>query len=150
MLELKDENIILGNKKEFAQFLGKNYSVVHATKSSFPKPNTKLNSVIEKEKNLYINWVDLPDPGSFTLKSFDIALNFIYSSTKKNTVFIYCDYAQSRSPTLLFVYLAKYTDLIPKDFFGAIDRFKEMYPQYHTPTGISQFVKKNWNELILL
>lgn len=124
MLLLTDENIILDNKLEYNKNKDKNYYVIHATSSSFPDSQKELNSVILKEKNLYINWVDLPDPGYFTLKSFEIALKFIYSSTKKNMVFIYCDYAQSRSPTLLLVYLAKYANLLPKDFYGAVDRFK--------------------------
>ena len=61
-----------------------------------------------------------------------------YKNNPKLKVFqneMYVDWVDLPDPTL------------PDDFHSAITKFKEIYSDYTTPSGISFFVKKNWSKL---
>jgi predicted protein tyrosine phosphatase len=65
-----------------------------------------------------------------------------YSENKN--MFLHCDWGQSRSPTLVMVFMAKILKVLPDSFFDALSEFKMLYPDYVTPSGISKFTKENW------
>jgi hypothetical protein len=146
-LELKHLNLLLVSRAELKSINLKNSSVVHATNTSYPDKNARLSEVTISLNDCYINWQDLHDEKAFTVESFQKAFDFIDEKRKGSLVIVYCDYAQSRSPSLFMAFLSKKTNFLPDNFYEAVDKFKELYPSYHYPTGISNFLKHNWLKL---
>jgi protein-tyrosine phosphatase len=151
--QIKNTNLYIGNKDDEKKIDKKTFVIVHACKSYFDKVEVnksfRSNDNIKEIKNeLYINWVDLPDANSFDLKSFTDTLSWMKEKYSANlNLFVHCDWGQSRSPTLVMVFMAKVLKVLPDNFFGALKEFKILYPDYITPTGISKFTKENWKKL---
>lgn len=151
--QLKNTNIFIGNKDDEKLIDKKSYVIVHACKSCFDKVDVNKGycsneNIKELEDELYINWVDLPDSNSFDLKTFNNTLLWMkenYSEDKN--MLVHCDWGQSRSPTLVMVFMAKVLKILPDTFFDALSQFKKLYPDYITPSGISKFTKENWEKI---
>jgi protein tyrosine phosphatase len=148
--QIKNTNIFIGNKDDEKKIDKKTFVIVHACKSYFDKieiaSGFRNNSNIKESKcELYINWVDLPDSKSFDLKTFNDALFWMKENNSEDkNMFVHCDWGQSRSPTLVMVFMAKVLKVLPDNFFDALEEFKILYPEYITPSGISKFTKENW------
>jgi len=147
------ENIYLGNKKDYEKIKNKTeWAFVHASKGFYDQavknPNIEMTSNFYiLENHFYTDWVDQENLNLFKKPSFIKAMDFVDSWKKEKDVLIHCDYGQSRSPSLVMLYLAKRTNLLENSFFSALEKFKQIYPDYFFPSGISRFIKDNWNEL---
>ena len=153
MFQVPNSSLYIGNKED-AKNLGhaSDYCIVHACKSFFDTventENFKNNPKLKVFQNeLYVDWVDLPDPNLFDILTFNEILDWIKQNSDSKKKFIHCDWGQSRSATLTMVYMAKILHILPDDFHVAITEFKQIYPDYIAPSGISFFVKKNWAKL---
>jgi protein tyrosine phosphatase len=151
--QIKNTNIFIGNKDDEKLIDKKKLVIVHACQSYFDKVKVNKyfgnNSNIKESKGeLYINWVDLPDSNNFDLNTFNNILHWMKEKYSENkNLFVHCDWGQSRSPTLVMVFMVKILRILPDNFFEALEKFKILYPDYITPTGISRFVKENWNNI---
>lgn len=62
---------------------------------------------------------------------------------------MHCNQGMSRSPTIAFLYLSKYTNIFSSGGFSvALDGFKKLYPAYAPANGVALFAKANWNEYV--
>ena len=151
MIQLFKTNLYIGSKLDFESLKDKNnWAFIHACKSYFDKLFLELKNnqrVVEYDNELYLNWVDLPEPETFQVQDFIQAMDFVDKNISYNKVLVHCDWGQSRSATLAMVYLSKRLKLLPQGFLEALSVFKSIYPNYQLPSGISKFVGQNWGNL---
>jgi hypothetical protein len=134
-----------------------NWDVVHACKEPYhrrllgysspgaPKNHPEYLFAI-RENRLFLNLVDAPNPAFISKLIIDTALDFIHSGLeKKHKVLVHCNLGESRSPGIGILYLAKYTDLLPKAFPDAEIEYKKIYPYYNPAGGVHGFLITNWN-----
>jgi len=146
--------LFIGSRDDYTTLPDKEKWVfVHAAASFFDKVKhdnlEKTKGFIESKNELYLNWLDTPDETQFSVEQFNTAFHFIdfYLQNNEKKCLIHCDFGQSRSASLVLFYLAKRTTILPNSFFPALKKFKELYPDYVYPSGISRFIKKNWKVL---
>ena len=122
-MQLFKTNLYVGSKLDFESLEDKNnWFFKHVCKSYFDKLTIELKNnqrVVESDNELYLNWVDLPEPETFQVQDFILAM----------------------------VYLSKRLKLLPQGFLEALSVFKSIYPNYQLPSGISKFVGQNWSNL---
>jgi protein tyrosine phosphatase len=151
MQNILNTNLYLGSKNDYYLTEDKtDWVFVHCCNSFYKNLDQKYqnnNKVAIINRDLYIDWEDLPDINSFEISDFILAMDFLDKYIETNKILIHCDWGQSRSPTLVLVYLAKRLKLIPNTFIGALEKFVKIYPDYHLPSGISKFVKLNWGDI---
>ena len=148
MQNILNTNLYLGSKNDYYSIKDKSdWVFVHCCHSFYQTLENQEVKVIILDKRLYIDWVDLPDISSFEISDFAQAMNFLDKYIKTNKILVHCDWGQSRSATLVMVYLAKRLELIPNTFIEALEKFVKVYPDYQLPSGISKFVKINWKDI---
>ena len=106
----------------------------------------------EKEKDLYLNLVDMKMPflPRFTDPIFKTSFRFIFDQRKENKVLICCNKGESRSPSIGLAYMAAAGELSNyKTYEGAVEEFKEKhYPDYNPGNGISSYLRDNWQNIL--
>jgi predicted protein tyrosine phosphatase len=61
-------------------------------------------------------------------------------------VLVHCNQGMSRSPAIGLLYLAKYTDQLPKSSFAEAEAaFRKLYPPYNPAPGVRGFMFQNWS-----
>ena len=136
------------------------FSIVHACKTCHQKalgynrgalPSVHPNYLIyEKGAHLYLNMVDMPGEflPEFTHPIFKTAMDFITREIQNKKVLVHCNYGMSRSPSLGLVYLAR-TGVISKACLeDAANEFEARYPRYSPGTGITLYMRRNWDFLM--
>ena len=150
MQEIIKNKIFLGSKKDYLEneFNESEWAFVHIGKELFNKfKESDHKGVLYTNKNhLYLSWLDVPEKSEFDKASLEAVFNFI-DSHKNLKVLVHCDYGQSRSPAILMAYLSKRTEFLPKTFYKAVTKFKEIYPDYFFTGGITLFIKSFWNDI---
>ncbi|QED23003.1 dual specificity protein phosphatase family protein [Candidatus Deianiraea vastatrix] len=74
------------------------------------------------------------------------AIDFINENIKTSKILVHCNQGISRSPTIAFLYLSKYTDIFNNlSLNDAILEFKKLYPFYIPKNGMIEYVKSNYN-----
>jgi predicted protein tyrosine phosphatase len=132
------------------------WAVVHACKEPYhrkllgytgrgaPKDNPEYQ-LARRDTRLYMNIVDTPDPRFFSEEVFRKALEFIDNQMIVNNVLVHCNEGCSRGPSIVLLYLRRFTSLIhDTDFDTAVEWFKTKYPQYDPAAGIKGFLRANW------
>jgi protein-tyrosine phosphatase len=137
-------HIYLGNQFEL-ETVPKDWTKVHIGTKFYPKSITEVLHRLPDE--LFVNWQDSSDPSHFAVTDMLKVISFMHQNNSKS-LFIHCEYAQSRSPAVVMAYLAKYTTILPKNFLLAIDTFSQLYPSFVYPTGITQFLRNNWEQIL--
>lgn len=97
----------------------------------------------KREHALYLNLVDGNDSKYISDSMIDEAIKFIEEeSIDGRTVFICCNQAESRSPSIGFMYLI-YKGCFDSfdDFSKAYKRFKEIYPMYSPRQGMLDYTR---------
>jgi protein tyrosine phosphatase len=140
MKHFEKTNIYLGNQFELTE-IPKNWVKIHVGGKFYPKTIKQLT--YKTIKDLYINWEDSSDENDFNIHELLQILDFM-TTHKDDKLFIHCEYAQSRSPAVVMTYLAKRAKFLPNNFFGALEEFAKLYPDFVFPSGITKFLKKNW------
>ena len=149
MIQILNSSLSFGSSESYCSLGNKaDYTVVHFCKSFFEK-HANSNKILSIQKNiyeykceLYVNIIDESDPSYFKLEIFKDVITWLNAREK---VFIHCDYGQSRSPSLCMLYGSKVLKVLPKDFLDCIRVMKSIQPDFVTPSGITKFLKKNWN-----
>lgn len=101
--------------------------------------------IARRENRLILNLVDAPNPAYISKEIIDAALEFIHAGLRNSCkVLVHCNLGESRSPSIGMLYLAIYTDTLPKELLPAERKFREIYPLYNPGAGIRGFLVKNW------
>jgi hypothetical protein len=96
---------------------------------------------------LVLNLVDAPKAEFFDKRIIDAALDFIeeqLNASKK--VLICCNQGESRSPSIVLLYLIKQGIIKGSTFENCEAAFMKVYPEYNPGAGIRGFVKEHWRE----
>ena len=161
MIEIST-NLFIGAEEDYEfDVKGKpDWMVVHACKEPYHRrvlgytsrgaPKDHPEYLIAKRTNrLILNLVDSPDPNYIPKEIIDVAIDFIHEALgNSHRVLVHCNMGESRSPSIGLLYLAIYTDKVPKEFETAEQAFREIYPNYRPGTGIRDFLLRNWESYL--
>jgi len=95
-----------------------------------------------RDNLLALNMVDANDSIFFSKEMIDEALYFIDNNGK---VLVFCNKGESRSPSVVFLYLASIGKYENKTYEEAKEMFKLLYPDFNPSKGINDFIIENWN-----
>lgn len=101
--------------------------------------------IAHRGNRLILNLVDAPNPLYIPKEIIDAALEFVNEHIEENKVLVHCNQGESRSPSLGLLYLALFTDILPKDFYSAEELFRQIYPMYHPATGMRGYLISHWD-----
>lgn len=97
------------------------------------------------QNHLFLNIIDGDKP-LFYIETFTKALDFISQNIHEEMLLIHCNHAQSRSPSIGLLFLAKVAQKISNENFEkAMQDFVKIYPLYNPRPGIKQFLQTNWS-----
>ena len=104
--------------------------------------------IARRENHLILNLVDASDPAYIPKEIIDAALEFVNTSLNSGSrVLVHCNEGCSRSASIGLLYLAKFTDKLPKgEFLAAEAAFRTIYPPYNPKNGMRGFMSGNWEE----
>ena len=104
--------------------------------------------IVMRGNRLILNLVDAPNPAYIPKEIIDAALAFINTSLGSGSrVLVHCNEGCSRSAGIGLLYLAKFTDKIPKaTFLEAEALYRSIYPPYNPKSGMRGFIIENWKE----
>lgn len=106
---------------------------------SAPKGPTYL--FVERPRKLILNMVDSDDPNFYPDALVEKALAYISDSTRLgHKILVCCNYGQSRSPSLVFLWLYL-NGKLPAEYHRALRTFRTLCPEYSPGDGIRQYVK---------
>jgi len=114
-------------------------------------PSNHPNYLIkEDKKHLYLNMVDMDNlMHQFTKPIIQKAIEFIRNNIKENNVLIHCNVGLSRSPALALVFLAKISEEITNNSYDdAKKEFLSLYPSYQPGSGVDNYLRRHWEDLI--
>lgn len=103
-----------------------------------------------REKRLFLNLVDVEDPTYVAKEIMDSAMIFIAEGLKAGEkVLVHCNLGESRGPSIGLLYLAAYTDRLPKQSLNDAEiEFAKIYPMYAPKRGIREFLRMNWYKYV--
>lgn len=110
-------------------------------------PKTHPEYLIARRKGrLILNLVDAPNPMYIPKEIIDAALDYIHENLNNSKrVLVHCNLGESRSPSIGLLYLAMYTNKVPREFLDAEKAYQEIYPAYKPGLGMRGFMMKNWD-----
>ncbi len=155
-------NLWIGAERdyEFSATGKPDWNVVHACKEPYHRRELGYTTrgaprghpeylIANRDHRLILNLVDAPNPAYIPKEIIDAAIQFIHTSlTNGMKVLVHCNLGESRAPGIGLLYLAVYTDKLPKEFIKAEQAFRLIYPLYNPSTGISGFLLRNWGSYI--
>lgn len=103
----------------------------------------------ERDHALYCNLIDTPFVWYISDEIINKCLEFIDSELeKKQEVFIVCNQAISRSPSIALMWLISHNMFnMNCKFYEVVDDFKRnYYPQYNPSEGFYVYAENFWNE----
>ena len=159
MIKIHD-NLFIGNEYDCFDDDRVEWVVIHACKSPCHqravgyRRNLNKNHpnylILEKEKHLYLNMVDMNTMLShdYTEPIIKAALNFIDRNINSKNVLIHCNQGNSRAPTLALLFLAKRKNILPNNNYGkAKIEFMKLFANYIPGIGIDRYLENYWNDL---
>lgn len=159
MIEVYD-NIFIGSERDCFHDKKEDWRVIHACKNpchchavGYRGNLSSLHPkylISEKENHLYLNMVDMKKPFSpiYTHPIIKKALNFIYISINNKKILVHCNMGQSRSASIVLIYLAREKIISKNSFKEASIDFIKLYPNYNPGQGIYAYLNFYWNELM--
>jgi len=154
-------NLFIGNEYDYESRVKheSGWCVVHACKEPYHRqaigytqraaPKNHPEYLIARRGNrLILNLVDAPDPAYIPKEIIDAALEFISTSLQSgNRVLVHCNEGCSRSAGIGLLYLAKFTDKVPKgEFLEAEAAYRLIYFPHNPKSGMRGFMIENWEE----
>ncbi len=135
-------NLFVGDQADYDDRVQQQegWRIVHACKEPYHRqalgytgraaPQTHPEYLIARRGHrLILNMVDANDPAYIPKEIMDAALAFIYEGlTSGDRVLVHCNQGESRSPSIVLLYLAIYTDRITRSSFAEADftRFRRL------------------------
>ena len=147
------KDLYIGSGKDLID-TNKDWYIVHAGKEpwhrnavgytcrALPKDHEEYLFAI-RDKELSLNIID----GSkyyYCNTVFDEAFKFIDNAEGK--ILVHCNQGQSRSPSIVFLYMAS-KGWLSNDFIEAKKEFIKLYP-FWNPKGIIEWVEEHWDEYV--
>src|ERR1039457_6195845 len=123
MIEVQP-NLFVGSQDDEASIRGQSgWFVVHACKEPYHRqalgytgrgaPKTHPEYLIARRAGrLILNLVDVADINYIPAEIIDTALSDIHKNIPTNKILVHCNQGMSRSPTIAFLYLLKFSDLL--------------------------------------
>jgi len=156
-------NLYIGTQDDYERIvkLQSGWWIVHACKEPYhrqllgytgrgaPKGHPEY-LLARRDKRLFLNLVDVENPAYVAKEIIDAAMSFIAEGLKSDEkVLVHCNLGESRGPSIGLLYLAAYSDVLPKTSLcdAEID-FLKIYPMYAPKRGIREFLRMNWGEYI--
>ncbi|MHB9133316.1 MAG: protein-tyrosine phosphatase family protein [Armatimonadota bacterium] len=152
-------NLFVGNDEDFTdnKALLADWSIIQAAKYPYhrdavgytgqaaPKSSPEY-LVARRDNRLILNLIDADTPKYISAEAIDAALQFTHAALNDgDNVLILCNQGLSRAPSIALLYLARYTDAIPKASFAkAREAFEQLYPDYYPSWGMWGFLNQNW------
>ena len=153
------ENLYVG-KIDDCYSNSKEMVIVHACKSPCHqiavgyRGNLNANHpnylILEKERDLFLNMVDMEAPllPLYTDPIIKAMFKFIDKNIKENKILIHCNQGLSRAPSLAMVYLVKRKKVISNNSYEEAEKdFKKIFPHYNPNRGIKSYLIKNWEKI---
>ncbi len=159
MKQIGDLKLYIGTKEEYAKAHGNGMKIVCAMNQAngFVSHRSIVgwhgkgcdplhpNYFFKRNENaIYLNMIDAEDPKYVNDQMINPALDFIHQHiTEGNEVFVYCSLGESRSPSIVLMYLLEYKLIEKSD--NPIDYFKNnYYPKYQPKKGNLLYIKRRW------
>jgi predicted protein tyrosine phosphatase len=146
------------NDYEFNVKHQQGWYVVHACKEPYHRQalgytgravsNTHPEYLIARRGHrLILNMVDADDPDYIPQPAVDVALTFVHEHISAGErVLVHCNQGTSRSAGIGLLYLAAYTDRLPKTSLEEAEAaFRAIYPPYKPAAGVRGFLIRNWS-----
>lgn len=100
-----------------------------------------------RHDKLILNLVDAPKSIFFDKRIIDAGLDFITEQLNKGKkVGVFCNQGESRSASIVLLYLIKHGIIKSDTLEDAEAEFLKVYPEYNPGAGIRGFVKEHWME----
>lgn len=154
------KNLHIGNQQDYENnvFDEENCSLVLAAKNPFHKnavgytgkscdKNHPEYLIARRGNKLILNMVDAPYSIYFDKGMIDTALEFIDEELNKwKSVYVVCNAGQSRSASLVLLYLIKIGFINGETLEDCEVEYLRIYPNYNPGKGIRDFVKEHFKE----
>jgi protein-tyrosine phosphatase len=102
--------------------------------------------IARRDGRLILNLVDVPDVNYIAAEIIDAALDAIRDNIGARKILLHCNLGHSRSPTIAFLYLAKFTDRFEGlSINDALAAFIQTYPPYSPARGMADYARINWD-----
>ena len=137
------------------------WRVIHACKEPYHRqllgykgrgaPKEHPEYLIAKRGNrLFLNLVDADDPEYIPKEIIDESLQFIKNALETDDkVLVHCNQGESRSPAIGLLYLALYTDVLPRTSLADAEaKFVKIHQAYNPKGGMKGFLRAHWDEYI--
>lgn len=161
MFLIPKTNFYIGNKIDFAQNLNDpDFTIVNLADNLHreilgyrPRAGDPNYILFENERIISANFVDTDKPKFYDWENggvsvFTKLLDFI-DSHKSSKVLITCSLAESRSPSMALLYLAKRLNMLDNSSFEEAKKgFLKIYPNYNPKLGIQLFLSQKWSEIV--
>ena len=96
---------------------------------------------------LILNLVDVLDVNYISSEIIDAALAAIHQNISSSKILVHCNLGLSRSPSIAFLYLAKFSDVFREQGYDdALLHFLKIYPPFAPAKGMADYVRLNWLE----
>ena len=155
-------NLFIGTEQNYeSNVKGKpDWITVHACKEPYhrrelgytgraaPKDHPEY-LIARRDKRLILNLVDAPNSDFIPKEIIDAAIEYIHEGlSNSQKVLVHCNLGESRSPSIGLLYLAIYTDRVPKEFTMAEQAYRGIYPLYRPGLGMRGFITKHWDSYV--
>jgi hypothetical protein len=103
-------------------------------------------SFARRPGSLILNLVDADDAKFIGPETISAAVDAIHEHIGSLKVLVHCNQGVSRSPSIAFLYLLKFTDVFRRENFeDDLQDFLDLYPGYEPGLGMADFVRDNWS-----
>ena len=151
------KNLFVGSEQDERSIRGETgWFVVHACKEPYHRQALGYTGraaskdhpeylIARRPGRIILNLVDVADVRYVAVEIVDAALGDIHSNIAMSRVLIHCNQGLSRSPSIAFLYLVKFTDVFSRrDHQEDLKQFVTLYPPYAPAQGMADFIKLNW------
>jgi hypothetical protein len=155
------QNLFVGSQNDEVAIRGQSgWFVIHACKEPYHRqalgyttPGAPKNHpeylLAARPGRLILNLVDVDKVSFIAPEIIDAALIAVRDNIGSSKVLIHCNQGMSRSPTIAFLYLLKYTDVLGvTKHTEAVRTFQALYPSYAPAKGMADYVMLNWEKYL--
>ena len=117
--------------------------IVGYTGRGCPKDNSEYLFAY-RDNILALNMVDANNSKFFSKEMIYETLETIDMNRRLGNVLVFCNKAESRSPSIVFLYLVTKGKYKFKPYEQAKTQFKWLYPDFNPSKGIDDYMRENW------